>query len=323
MRAAMLPSASEPARSWSDEDVAVAGRGLVAVLTCTQRTEHRREPVRPLGGPYPRRVAHDHDDVAARLAGHRFSELRWTPSTGSTNADLLALARQGHAECALVADHQDAGRGRLERRWQAPPGASLLMSVLVRPPYPQAGPHLLSTAVGVAAVRALEELGGLEVGLKWPNDVVAPGAGADGQDLKLGGLLAELHTGEGGDAVVVGLGVNLAWADVGFPPELAGTATSVDLLGADVSRQDLVVALLAGLDVVSELAGSAAACARLSDQHRAACVTIGRRVRIELPRSELVGTATDLADDGALLVTDDAGEAHRVTVGDVVHLRPA
>jgi BirA family biotin operon repressor/biotin-[acetyl-CoA-carboxylase] ligase len=265
-------------------------------------------------------VHEDPAPAASRLAGHRFSELSWVTSTGSTNADLIDAARSGAGERALVADHQAAGRGRLDRSWQAPAGASLLMSVLVRPPFPAQGPQMLSTAVALAAVRSLERLAGLTAGLKWPNDLVVAGAAADGADLKLGGLLSELHLGVGGDAVVVGIGVNVAWAESGFPPELAATATSVDLQGAHVEREDLVVEMLVELDSLDELARTEA-CEQLMVEHRARCVTLGRRVRVELPGAELSGTAVDLAADGSLEVRDDDGSLHTVSVGDVVHLR--
>ncbi len=261
------------------------------------------------------------DRAKAALLGTRFAELDWVAETGSTNADLVAAAAEGAGDRALVADHQHAGRGRLERRWEAPPGASLLMSVLVRPPFPATGAHLLSTALGLAAVDALSELAGIDVGLKWPNDVVAPGAGESGADLKLGGLLAEMTGDAATGAVVLGIGLNVAWSGVGFPEELAATATAVDLLGGHVEREDLVVALLRALDPVAELA-SPEACRSLVERYRGRCVTIGRRVRVELPGSELLGTAVDVADDGALVVRGDDGTTTTVTVGDVVHLRP-
>lgn len=263
------------------------------------------------------------DSAKTALRGTRFGDLRWVASTGSTNADLVSAAREGAGECALVADHQSAGRGRLDRRWEAPPAASLLMSILVRPPFPATGPTLLASALGVAAVDALSAHAGVDVGLKWPNDVVAPGAGHDGQDLKLGGLLAEMHTGEGGDAVVIGIGINLAWKDIGFPEELRAGATAVDLLGGAVDRSALVVSLLQAMDDVGDLAHSAAACELLSRSYGERCVTLGRRVRVELPRGELLGEAVSLDPSGALVVRDDDGVDQTVTVGDVVHLRPA
>jgi BirA family biotin operon repressor/biotin-[acetyl-CoA-carboxylase] ligase len=197
------------------------------------------------------------------------------------------------------------------------------MSVLVRPPFPDAGVHLLATAMGLAAVDALGHLAGVEVGLKWPNDVVAAGVGEGGTDLKLGGLLAELCTGEGGEAVVVGIGLNLAWSEVGVPPELAATATSVDLLGGSVDRSELAVEVLTRFEALTAGLADRAACDALVAQYRARCVTLGRRVRVVQPVGEIVGTAVGLGSDGSLEVRDADGVHHSVTVGDVIHLRPA
>lgn len=264
------------------------------------------------------------DRAKATLAGTRFADLRHVASTGSTNADLTAAARAGSGECLLVADHQDAGRGRLDRTWESAPGASLLMSALVRPPFPARGPQLLGVALGVAAVDALGSPGGHRVALKWPNDVVAVADPADSgtvADRKLGGLLAEYVAAEE-PAVVLGIGVNLEWPD-GLPGELAEIATSVDLLGGTVDRWDLVVALARAVEATADLAGSDAACDRLLADYRARCATIGRRVRVELAGRELVGTALDVDDVGALVVVLDDGGRRVVTAGDVVHLRPA
>lgn len=265
------------------------------------------------------------DRAKAALVGTRFAEVEWVADTGSTNADLLRAARDGAGERARVADHQSAGRGRLDRRWEAPPGASLLMSVLVHEPFPATGPQLLGTALGVAAVDALAGptglagLAGVEVGLKWPNDVVAPGAGPDGEDLKLGGLLSELVSTPGGSAVVVGLGLNLTWPD-GFPEELTHIATAVNLLGGRVDREDLVVALLEAMHRTSELTDPGA-CEALMSRYRELCVTLGRSVRVELPRETLEGRAVDVVVDGSLVV-EVAGTLRLITAGDVVHLRP-
>lgn len=271
-----------------------------------------------------------------RLAGTRFAELRTVERTGSTNADLLDAAARGAGECALIADVQDAGRGRLDRTWEAPVGASLLMSVLVRPPFPLTGPHLLGVALGLAAVDAVRELTGIEVGLKWPNDVVTTGGGlADDPPpagRKLGGLLAELATDSSGlpSAAVLGIGMNVAWPD-GFPDELAGTAAALDQLGATIDRTELGVGILRALDARGRLLEEADV-GGLIDDYRRCCVSIGRSVRVELAagavegaavdRTAVEGTAVDVATDGALLVRDHDGRTHTVRTGDVVHLRP-
>ena len=130
------------------------------------------------------------DRARAALAGSRFADVRWVAETGSTNADLLALARDGAPEgIVLVADHQTAGRGRLGRTWEAPPGASLLVSVLLRPPAAVA--DAVTMAAGVAMADAVDEVAGVHARLKWPNDLVVAVDGPTADDRKLAGILAE------------------------------------------------------------------------------------------------------------------------------------
>jgi BirA family biotin operon repressor/biotin-[acetyl-CoA-carboxylase] ligase len=110
----------------------------------------------------------------AALAGGRFADVRWVAATGSTNADVMTLARDGAPEgVVVVADHQSAGRGRRSRSWVAPASGSLLLSVLLRPPAAVAGAVTMATAVALA--EAVERVAGVAPGLKWPNDLVLPG----------------------------------------------------------------------------------------------------------------------------------------------------
>jgi len=223
----------------------------------------------------------------------------------STNRHLIDAARAGAPDrLVVVADHQTAGRGRLGRRWEAPPGSSLLVSVLLRD---RSGFTTAVTSVMAAALAladAVEATAGFAPALKWPNDLVVA-------DRKLAGLLAERD----GDAVVVGAGCNVNWS--AFPPELADTATACNLeAGRPVERDALLVAYLDALAARLDAPGAVA------EDYRARLATLGRRVRIERdPAPELVGDAVALDDDGALVVRDEAGEPHHVKVGDVVHLR--
>jgi BirA family transcriptional regulator, biotin operon repressor / biotin---[acetyl-CoA-carboxylase] ligase len=250
-------------------------------------------------------------DANTGLEGTRW-KLRWVPSTGSTNDDLVAAARDGAPDgTVLVADHQTGGRGRQARRWEAPPGSSLLVSILLRPTLDPARLHLLTTAVAVAAAEAVEEATGVAVQLKWPNDLVV-------DDRKLAGILAEgVWDGDHLDAVVVGLGLNVAWGG-GFPAHLAGLSVALDqLTDIDVERADLLAALLLRLDaLVADIDGG-----DLLDRWRARAATLGRQVRVVLVSGEAVeGTAVDLTPDGHLLVDTGEGE-EEVTAGDVHHLR--
>ncbi len=227
----------------------------------------------------------------------------------STNRYLLDQARSGAPEGVVaVADHQTAGRGRLGRTWLAPPGSSLLVSVLLRPALPAERLHLAVAAVALAACDACESEAGVRPAVKWPNDLVVDDGGAG--ERKLAGVLAEVAL----PAVVVGIGINVNWPPE-LPPELAGRATALNhLAGRDVSREGLLERLLAGVD------------ARLPDwqavasEYRRRCATLGRPVRVELAGGTVDGTAVDLTGDGHLVV-DGEGGRRTVGAGDVVHVR--
>ena len=220
----------------------------------------------------------------------------------STNRYLLDEARGGAAAgLVAVADHQSAGRGRFDRRWEAPPGSSLLVSVLLRPAQLRDRSHRAVMATAVALATAVEEVAGFSPGLKWPNDLVVG-------DRKLAGLLAERE----GDALVIGAGCNVEWES--FPPELAGTATACNLeAGYSIDRDVLLDEFLARLAVELEELDEVPA------RYRARLTTLGRRVRVERVHDALEGDAVDVTDDGALVVRVD-GTDELVTAGDVVHL---
>jgi BirA family biotin operon repressor/biotin-[acetyl-CoA-carboxylase] ligase len=269
----------------------------------------------------------------ALLAGTRFADVRWVSTTGSTNADVLALARDGAPEgVVVVADHQSAGRGRRDRRWVAPPGASLLVSVLLRPPSRVAGGVTL--AAGVALAEAVEQVAGVQARLKWPNDLVAS---AGGEERKLAGILAEADWPTGttmsggyrppapGDrvVVVVGMGINVTWPrDLsGEAAEVAEVAAALNWIGPKVDRADLLVAFLQAFAAryATLVADGPAA---ILEAWRARSATLGRRVRVDLGRDDVEGTAVDITDEGHLVLETLEGDRRTITVGDVVHLRP-
>ena len=252
----------------------------------------------------------------SRLAGTRFADVRLHDEVDSTNRLLLDEARLGSPEgLVAVADFQTAGRGRLGRTWSAAPGSALLVSVLLRPTLPVERLHTVSMATGLAAADGVEEVTGVRPGLKWPNDLVVA-------ERKLAGLLAEFADAGGRQAVVVGVGVNVSAG--GLPPELADTATSCEAeAGRPVDRSALLVAFLSALEArYATLLGPGGTDATLA-AYRAACVTLGRPVRVELVGGTLEGKATDVAGNGQLLLTDPNGGRSAVSAGDVVHLRPA
>jgi BirA family biotin operon repressor/biotin-[acetyl-CoA-carboxylase] ligase len=264
--------------------------------------------------------------------GTRFRSVQRIAATGSTNADLLAAAADGAEEgLVLVAEHQTAGRGRLDRRWEAPPGASLLVSVLLRPTLEPDDAFLLTTATGVSAVAACQDVAGVLAGLKWPNDLVVVADGLDRDHLdgrKLGGILAEARlAADRLDAVVIGMGLNVNWPPT-LPPDLTATAAALNhLVGREIDRDALLASWLRHLDGWLVRLGDGRGTGRdaLLDRARECSATLGRTVQVELPGGEvLVGEAVELTDGGHLLVSPASGApAVEVTVGDVVHARLA
>lgn len=224
--------------------------------------------------------------------------------TGSTNEDMLAAAAAGAPDrSVLVADHQTAGRGRLDRRWDAPARVNLLVSILFRTvPTPASE---LTQRVGLAAVDACRSAAGVEAELKWPNDVLVG-------DRKLAGILAQRAA---DDSIVVGVGLNVGWAPEGAA-SLRHSASSrrTESAAGVPSPLAVLAALLAAYDSLPDDIGL---------RYRAALATLGRRVEVQVPGGRIDGRAVDIDHLGRLIVVDAEGLTHRLDVGDVVHVRDA
>ena len=247
-------------------------------------------------------------------------QLEWRDSCPSTNTDLVRRAADLPDLAVLATADQTAGRGRLDRVWSAPPGASLAVSLLVRVDATALDPQRLGwlpLLAGVAMTRAVRELGVAAAGLKWPNDVLVG-------DRKLSGVLTELTP----HGVVVGAGLNLTMSEQQLP---VPTATSLALEGvaeagatdAALTDRALAAYLAAAFDLVAQwrAAPSTAALRALVEPELA---TLGRAVRVDQPGlAPLRGTAVGLDADGRLLVRASEGSSEPVAVsaGDVTHLR--
>lgn len=260
-----------------------------------------------------------HPGGQASSGAGRFTNLWHLGRVGSTNDVALEAAARGEAEgLVVVADEQLAGRGRLGRTWVAPARSALLCSVLLRPaPLGPGSGFLAVSAVALAARRAAADLAGVDLGLKWPNDLLA------GDD-KVAGVLAEVGA---GGAVVVGIGCNLAKVEGALP---AGATSLEEAGGTRVGRDAFLDRLLAGLEArYGALVAGPEGGAALLAEARAASATLGRIVRVELPGGRhVVGEAAALLDDGRLVLDragapGGTGPGERVVVeaGDVVHLR--
>ena len=262
------------------------------------------------------------------------ASLTWMPSVGSTNLVLRDRVQRESVEqlpdfTVIATDNQTAGRGRLDRTWVAPAGASLAVSVVVRPVTPSGRPLPMEAfawfplLTGLAMTRACAAvLTAPETAkLKWPNDVLV-------NHKKVSGILTELVATPAGPVLVIGAGVNLTLTTDQLP---TSSSTSLELEGVSGrARDQLLDAVLATyltelrrLTAVLIAAEGNVESSGLRQAVTDACDTIGRSVRVELPSGQSpIGTATGLDAQGCLCV--DLGTdapALVVAAGDVTHLR--
>lgn len=249
--------------------------------------------------------------------GSLWRDVEVVPASPSTNADLAGRARAGeHPGIVLAAEHQTAGRGRLDRTWVTPPSTCLTFSMLVQPDRVPVG-HWpwLPLLTGIAVVEAVRRVCDVEGGLKWPNDVLVG-------ERKLAGILVERVERPTGPAAVIGVGLNVSLHEDELP---APAATSLWL--EDARTTDRTVVLREVLRTFEALYvqwqaedGDPERGLRASYVQR--CRTLGREVRAELPGGAVLeGKATGVDAAGRLEVRDAAGETTALGAGDVVHVR--
>jgi len=234
----------------------------------------------------------------------------------STNALVADRARQGASEgLVVVADHQTAGRGRLDRTWDTPAGAALTFSILLRPTVPTRSWPWLPLLTGYAVARALIARG-YAAGVKWPNDVLI-GEG------KVAGILVERVDTPEGPAAVVGVGLNTGMTAAELPVPTA-TSLSLEQGGAGApDRVDVLLEVLAAIRLAYDdwQLGGEPAAQRLATSYAVACVTVGRAVRVDLPDGSVLEGTAEAVDASGRLVVRTADGTQDVGAGDVVHVR--
>lgn len=243
------------------------------------------------------------DQAALQAAAGSPWSVRLYDAADSTNA-LAASAPE--RDLVVVADHQQAGRGRLDRTWVTPPGAALTFSAVVDPRVDAPWWSLVPLVAGYAVARAVHGT------VKWPNDVLV-------EDHKLCGILVERvqSPAAGTPLAVIGIGINVSQTRAELPVE---SATSLALTGLDTDRTvlfgDVLHQLRTWLDILAQSPQA------FVGHYRAQCSTVGQSVRIELPgERDLLGEAAGIDEYGRLLVETEKGPVP-VAAGDVVHVRP-
>ena len=253
--------------------------------------------------------------VGTRFAGH----IHHFAHIGSTSTALLEAAAEGTPEGTVyLADEQTAGRGRGGHAWHSAPGDGLYLSALVKPALALCDALLLSLATGIAAAVAIEQMTGLSIDLRWPNDLML--VARDAQARKVGGILVESAVEPGADPLlryaVIGIGINVRHA--AFPPELALLATSLALETTSTpTRERLSLALLRALDLeLTRLEAGGAKDEVLAAFAQRSTWVHGKRVSVP-EQGGYTGVTAGLNEQGYLLVDGDDGIRRTVRSGGV------
>jgi len=252
------------------------------------------------------------ETVLRRLGTRRLGrDYEFLAVCASTNDLVRSRAAAAAAEGLLIVAHsQTSGRGRLGRSWHSPPGENLYLSLLLRPALTARLASPLTLLAGAALAQTLAQAGATPR-LRWPNDLLVPVAGGL---RKVAGILTEMACdGERVRHIVLGVGLNVNGLE--FPPDLADRATSLRLaLGHACDRAQLLVDFLAAFEPIYDDFLARGPASGLEEWRRHA--DLGRMCRIDCDGAKVEGIATDIDDDGALLVRDDAGQIHRLVSGE-------
>lgn len=235
-------------------------------------------------------------------------------AVSSSNNEAKRLAIAGAKDgTVVVAEEQGAGKGRLSRGWFSPHGKGIWFSVIIRPPFlPQDAPKCTLMAA-VAIVRAVRKYG-LDLGIKWPNDILYEGK-------KLVGILTEMNAEmERINYIVIGTGVNVNIWPEDFPEEVRDIATSLAMAkGEEIPRKELFARILNAFDDLYQSVLKEG-FASVLDEWRQYTVTLGRVVNVVGVKETFYGDAVDIDEDGALLI-ETPGGIRKVLAGDV-SIRP-
>jgi BirA family biotin operon repressor/biotin-[acetyl-CoA-carboxylase] ligase len=227
----------------------------------------------------------------------------------STNTYVSVKAKEGASEGLVArADYQSAGRGRLDRTWEAPPRSALMCSILLSPPTSPDEMQLVVAAVALSARSALGALCSVYPQLKWPNDLIV-------DDKKIAGLLAEVVQSENGITIVAGIGINLTDSPEGLP-----ATNALKVSGVTITPEALLEKLLEELNIRRGLLDTEAGRQMLRAEYESVLETIGRSVIVEQSDAMFPALATGIDATGRLIL-NAAGEEKIISVGDVIHVR--
>lgn len=256
------------------------------------------------------------EDIKAGIKGYIGREIFFYENVGSTNTIAAGLAEKGEAEgTVVIADSQYKGRGRFGRLWVSPPNVGIYMSIILRPKIEPKDVTFITMMAAVACTAALKKLTGLNVELKWPNDLIV-------SDKKMGGILTEMKITPGMIVyAITGIGINVNTDLDAFPEDIREVTTSVKIeKGVPYSRTEIIAEALNEIDYWYKMLETEKRKILFSEwQHLIS--TIGRKVVVSVGSEILTGFAESVSEEGMLMLRLPSGTLRRVSAGDLTLLR--
>ncbi len=239
-------------------------------------------------------------------------EIHYEESVDSTQRIAHRLAYENVPEgTVVIAEEQQAGRGRMDRKWHSPKYTGIWMSVILRPNIPLIKAPQLTLLAAVAIVQAIEEHTNLTPGIKWPNDILINGK-------KVTGILTELQAeADRINSIIIGIGMNVNHRTEDFPIEIQEIATSLLIEnGKIVSRSDIIKAIFMNLEKLYLL---------YLDQGflpikilwEGYAISIGKSIKARTLLDTIVGKALGITEEGVLKIEDEQGVIHHVYSADI------
>jgi BirA family biotin operon repressor/biotin-[acetyl-CoA-carboxylase] ligase len=255
------------------------------------------------------------DEIKRNIRGDLGKEILFYKTIDSTNAAAAALAGQSGEGLVVLSDSQEKGRGRLGRSWISPPSVNVYMSIVLKPEISPGDATLITLSAAVACAIALRSVTGLEVRIKWPNDLTV-------SDKKLGGILTELKIVRRKiDYAIVGIGINVNIDPDVFPVEVRKIATSLKSeSGTIYSREKIIAAVLNEMHTWYSCLKNLER-EKILSAWKGLTSTLGREVAVTAGRETYRGLAESIDGEGMLLLRLPTGEKKRIHAGDLTMLR--
>ena len=232
--------------------------------------------------------------------------------TGSTNTDAAELAAAGAVHGTLViADRQQAGRGRRGRVWESPAGENVFMSIVLRPRIPAEKAPMLTLVMALALAEGISDISGVQAGIKWPNDIVI-------HRHKICGILTEMHMNSDGSIrdIVIGVGINVNMQE--FPASIRDMAGSLYTeTGEKYDRNELIASVMEHFEKNYDIFAEAESLAPLKVAYEKRLLNLGQEVRVLDPAGEYTGRALGITLTGELTVESENGDITEVNAGEV------